>query len=181
MDTITFTLNNNTYKTTRETLSKSKLFNEIEHNTIDIYSMFGTIISNEAFENILEHLRGDNLQDQYMNEKIILIDGDKIIKLDIGGKHFDIAESILMKSKFFEALISSYDGTERIFIDRNPKKFNEILKYLINDKCIINPDCHQDLDYYNIQYSQNILKYKTTTLSSPGTDTSIPISPMSIL
>ena len=91
----------------------------------------------------------------------ININNAKIIKLDIGGTKFFISNKILLKSEYFKAILENNDDEIELFIDRDPSKFEEILKYLNDDSYPINKIYYNELDYYMINY-KDLASYKLT-------------------
>ena len=69
---------------------------------------------------------------------ILLVKMDKIISLNVGGVHYDVAYTTLtvckdtMLAKLVDGVIPSREVNDRIFIDRNGKIFDHILDFLRN-------------------------------------------------
>ena len=62
--------------------------------------------------------------------------GDPIVRLNVGGKPFDAAESTLTRSPFFARMFDGsmappkLDRDDRIFVDHDPEGFAAVLRYL---------------------------------------------------
>ena len=94
-------------------------------------------------------------------------DGDQraaMIRLNVGGRHFDVAPETLSGAAFFEPLLSgrmpfALDENGRIFIDRSGKIFEHVLQFL---RCCTRPPqgvldaCAEELliesDFYGIDW-----------------------------
>jgi hypothetical protein len=80
---------------------------------------------------------------------------NKIIKINVGGTHFETKQSTLLKTSYFNSLFSGrwvYNPNEEIFIDRNPKGFEFILSICrgIPSKVKHITKYQNDLDFYGI-------------------------------
>ena len=79
---------------------------------------------------------------------ILLVKMDKIISLNVGGVHYDVAYTTLtvckdtMLAKLVNGAIPSRELNGRIFIDRNGKIFDHILDFLRNGSEWMLPEKH---------------------------------------
>jgi hypothetical protein len=101
----------------------------------------------------------------------LIANGNKRVRLNIGGKRFDTSVAVLLSQKdtFFYKLILSkkYNLDEEIFIDRNPRLFQVIIDYLRNKTFNISDykkhdhfELYLEASFYNIPEISSAIKGK---------------------
>ncbi|CAK9295461.1 unnamed protein product [Gordionus sp. m RMFG-2023] len=126
-----------------------------------------TLMQQKSFSNLSKIQEGVPLKNVISNiaaEQDQTLVKNEIIKLNVGGKHFDILSTTLLKypkSKFYVWLGSTIaklpkDQYGRYFIDRNSDYFNDILYYLRNNDFLSisiekNEALLREAQFYNIE------------------------------
>lgn len=86
----------------------------------------------------------------------------QIIKLNIGGKHFETTEFTLNNSEYFKKLLSYHDKSKEIFIDRSYENFEHILALLRDTQHNFPDDLNYELVFYGINFTPVTSKDETT-------------------
>jgi len=79
----------------------------------------------------------------------------QIVKLNVGGTHFDTTYDTLIKSEVLRNMLndSTIDFNERIFINRSGKVFEDVFGYLLDDSYSFPKKYINELEYFSIPYT----------------------------
>jgi hypothetical protein len=91
---------------------------------------------------------------------LLMANCGQIIKLNVGGTHFETTKQTLNASEFFSTMLAATTLSNiPIFIDRDPDAFTHILRYLRNPKYKVPAIYTDELDYYLVSYKPRNLAY----------------------
>lgn len=168
---VSITINDKKFTTSKDTLIQLKWFKKyfddniiFESELIDI-NLDHMNIKYKDFEIFLDYLRDRSLHELPEHCKYIyykfenndetksdgLDDFTNTLKLNIGGEKFEISKDLLEKTDFFKSLIERWDHVKEHFIDRNPKKFKHVIKYVEDENYTVPYDCISELEFYGIK------------------------------
>lgn len=91
---------------------------------------------------------------KYESVSNLPVNDDPIVELDVGGTYFKSHKSTLSRSPYFAALLSAkysdFKPDQRIFLDRSPRLFEQVLRFLRDPSYKVSHNALGELQFFGI-------------------------------